>query len=277
MKCDVIIPVGPGHENIVYDAFQSVSIAENFSLGPFKEVALLPVDDTKGIIGRSAARNKAVEESDADWVYFLDADDIVLPELFSSVEESVRDPFYDAVWGKFGEMKDWILFERYQTWNIQTYEQLIQIPPGFSVKIGHFVRREIAAKYPFNTKMNTGEDWEYYLRIWRQQECIKIGGPTVYAKRRGMHSKGPKSANGAQWNESVNEQLRRARPRKTQDREQLMINIAIGYDPSETVAFWVLAHSIMKRASVPVNIVPLNIEYLPLTREPHPLQSTDFS
>jgi lipopolysaccharide biosynthesis glycosyltransferase len=56
-----------------------------------------------------------------------------------------------------------------------------------------------------------------------------------------------------------------------------MINIAIGYDPSETVAFWVLAHSIMKRASVPVNIVPLNINYLPLSREPHPLQSTDFS
>lgn len=56
-----------------------------------------------------------------------------------------------------------------------------------------------------------------------------------------------------------------------------MINIAIGYDPSETVAFWVLAHSIMKRSSQPVNIVPLNLNYLPLKRERHPLQSTEFS
>ena len=58
-----------------------------------------------------------------------------------------------------------------------------------------------------------------------------------------------------------------------------MINIFIGYDPREAVAFSVLAHSINARASGPVAIAPLMLDQLKglLTRERHPLQSTDFS
>ncbi|MGH8617881.1 MAG: glycosyltransferase [Burkholderiales bacterium] len=58
-----------------------------------------------------------------------------------------------------------------------------------------------------------------------------------------------------------------------------MINITIGYDPREAVAFSVLAHSIHAHASQPVSIAPLMLSELAgvLTRERHPLQSTDFS
>ena len=58
-----------------------------------------------------------------------------------------------------------------------------------------------------------------------------------------------------------------------------MIPVFIGYDPRETVAFSVLAHSIHARASQPVSIAPLMLPQLQgvLTRERHPLQSTDFS
>ncbi len=58
-----------------------------------------------------------------------------------------------------------------------------------------------------------------------------------------------------------------------------LINVYIGYDPRETVAFHVLSHSIHARASVPVAILPLMLSELKgtLTRERHPLQSTDFS
>ena len=58
-----------------------------------------------------------------------------------------------------------------------------------------------------------------------------------------------------------------------------MINVYIGYDPREAVAFSVLAHSIEERASEPVSITPLRLGQLKkvLTRERHPLQSTDFS
>ncbi len=58
-----------------------------------------------------------------------------------------------------------------------------------------------------------------------------------------------------------------------------MIPVCIGYDPRETVAFSVLSHSIHARASAPVNITPLMLSQLQglLTRQRHPLQSTDFS
>jgi lipopolysaccharide biosynthesis glycosyltransferase len=58
-----------------------------------------------------------------------------------------------------------------------------------------------------------------------------------------------------------------------------MINVFVGYDPREAIAFSVLAYSIQSRASRPVFIAPLMLSQLQgvLTRERHPLQSTDFS
>jgi hypothetical protein len=58
-----------------------------------------------------------------------------------------------------------------------------------------------------------------------------------------------------------------------------MIPVFIGYDPREAVAYSVLAHSIQARASRPVSVAPLMLSQLKgvLTRERHPLQSTDFS
>jgi hypothetical protein len=58
-----------------------------------------------------------------------------------------------------------------------------------------------------------------------------------------------------------------------------MINVYIGYDPREAVAFSVLAYSIQRHASEPVLIAPLMLTQLKgtLTRDRHPLQSTDFS
>jgi lipopolysaccharide biosynthesis glycosyltransferase len=58
-----------------------------------------------------------------------------------------------------------------------------------------------------------------------------------------------------------------------------MINIAIGFDGREAVAFNVLAYSIHRRASLPVSIAPVMLSQLQgvFSRERHPLQSTDFS
>ncbi len=58
-----------------------------------------------------------------------------------------------------------------------------------------------------------------------------------------------------------------------------MIQVFIGYDHREAVAFNVLSHSIHARASTPVTIAPLMLSELKSVfhRERHPLQSTDFS
>lgn len=58
-----------------------------------------------------------------------------------------------------------------------------------------------------------------------------------------------------------------------------MIKVFVGYDHREAVAFNVLSHSINRRASQPVMVAPIMLSQLGnlMTRERHPLQSTDFS
>lgn len=57
-----------------------------------------------------------------------------------------------------------------------------------------------------------------------------------------------------------------------------MLTVCIGYDHRESIAFHVLAHSILRRASRPVAIVPLALSALPhYVRPRSPMQSTDFT
>ena len=58
-----------------------------------------------------------------------------------------------------------------------------------------------------------------------------------------------------------------------------MIRIFIGYDQVESAAFYVLAHSLHRRSSMPISICPLNRDTLRgiFTRAHGELESTDFS
>ena len=58
-----------------------------------------------------------------------------------------------------------------------------------------------------------------------------------------------------------------------------MLDIFIGYDPRESVAYHALAHSILRRSSVPVSIAPLVQSQLKgIYRRPRgPTESTEFS
>lgn len=58
-----------------------------------------------------------------------------------------------------------------------------------------------------------------------------------------------------------------------------MLTVAIGYDHREAIAYHVLAHSIMRRASRPVRIQPIMLSQLNgiFTRPRSPMQSTDFT
>ncbi len=60
-----------------------------------------------------------------------------------------------------------------------------------------------------------------------------------------------------------------------------MLNIVIGYDQREAIAYHVLSHSIISRASRPVCIIPLMLPTLRQQglywRQPDPNQTTDFT
>jgi hypothetical protein len=58
-----------------------------------------------------------------------------------------------------------------------------------------------------------------------------------------------------------------------------MLNVYVGYDPREAVAFHTLAHSILRRSSIPVSIAPLmqrQLKHL-YTRPRGPTEATEFS
>jgi hypothetical protein len=58
-----------------------------------------------------------------------------------------------------------------------------------------------------------------------------------------------------------------------------VLQVFIGYDPEETVAYHVLSHSILRRSSIPVSIAPLMRSQLKslYTRPRGPTESTEFS
>ena len=58
-----------------------------------------------------------------------------------------------------------------------------------------------------------------------------------------------------------------------------MIRIFLGHDRQQPVLFHVLSHSLILRSSRPVSITPISLDHLTdvLTRDRHPLQSTEFS
>lgn len=58
-----------------------------------------------------------------------------------------------------------------------------------------------------------------------------------------------------------------------------MLNLYIGYDEKEAVAYHVLSHSLLKRATAPISITPLVRDHFRafFTRERGPLDSTDFT
>jgi hypothetical protein len=58
-----------------------------------------------------------------------------------------------------------------------------------------------------------------------------------------------------------------------------VLNVYIGYDSRESVAFYTLAHSILRRSSIPISITPLMQSQLRglYTRQRGPTESTEFS
>lgn len=199
MKLDVIIPVGPGHEGLVNEAIQSVKIACLTSQGPFEEVKIKAINDTKGELGRSAARNTAIKASKADWLFFLDADDLMHPY---ALESFTAFSGYDAVWGQVAELKEGCVVERFQMPTVTRLDQLLEVDPYYTLQMGFFVRRE--AMPLFDESMNAGEDWKVYLHLWKSHECIKQKS-VFMVNRRGQHSTGPKSATGRDWMDAVKE------------------------------------------------------------------------
>jgi FkbM family methyltransferase len=206
MKCVVVVPVGPAHDALFKECEHSVRVAEQHSAGPFSVIDIIAVDDTQGRIGRSAARNQGIERAraaGAEWIFLIDADDLVAENAFAAVQPHIHD--YDAIWGqicslKFGETV--ATLRNPQAAKISNLIELMVHDPYQSIQSGHLVRTEIACAHTFNVALDFGEDFDYYMRVWRNARCTKLAEP-LFINRIGRSARGPKSGDGLQWRPAV--------------------------------------------------------------------------
>lgn len=205
MKCAVITPFGPGHEQLVQECKVSLKRAMAHSMGPFSDVVHIVVDDSAGRIGRSSARNKAVSDAaacGADWLFMIDADDLAMENVFDTVSAYVDD--YDALWGQIctGDFSGSYEVRAPQVQSIGSVLEVMALEPTQTLQMGHFVRTSLALQHPFDTERDFGEDFDYYLHLWSRYRCVKISQP-LFLNRIGQSASGPRSGDGFQWRPQV--------------------------------------------------------------------------
>ena len=162
--CAVITPVGPGHEVFVQEALASVETSFDANPGMFSEVIFLRVDDPEGNLGRSLARNIGImkaAELGIDWLFFLDADDLMAPSAFDYVSPYIQE--FDAVWGSIWTVEHGETLPRERPCQLPfltNIEEILQIDPVITLQMGHFVKTSVAFANQFNETLNTGEDFD---------------------------------------------------------------------------------------------------------------------
>jgi hypothetical protein len=169
MRCVVVIPVGPGHEVYAPQAVASAWKAWKTGRGPFTELGVVIIDDTRGEMGRSAARNRGMDENPADWHFLLDADDRMMPGAFALVDLTAPATFGAiCLDGKILDVN-----------RIQVDHETIvaQGARGGTLSMGFFVRGDLGLR--FDEALDAGEDFDLYLRLpgftKRDKPLVSIG------------------------------------------------------------------------------------------------------
>ncbi len=153
MKLAIITPVGPGHEAPAQRAMASVDAACGASC--FSSVRHVIVEDHSGAMGRSHARNIGME-SEADWFFFLDADDVMRPDALT------RNVF--EVPATFGAVSlNGVVSHR----NVDPcgWRQIALHGARGTLSMGCFVRADVARAVRFDESLDAGEDFDFYMRL----------------------------------------------------------------------------------------------------------------
>jgi FkbM family methyltransferase len=256
LKCAAVTPVGPGHAARGRECRASIEAAWHENTGTFSQLDFFFVDDGAGSLGRSKARNVGVQSAHragADWIFFLDADDLMTPQAFSIFSEYSNG--YDAVWGLMAikppnEAEHHIRFP--QALTLRSVDELLLLDPFMTLLMGHFVRTSVALQLPFDESMDAGEDFDYYIRAWEKFRCIKVA-QVLSVNRSDLHSSGPRSATADQWRTKATARLSAGLEHNSLHRSSSRAIAALNRCSEEAQAF-----SRARDEATPDSVIPLS-------------------
>ena len=193
-KIAVIIPVGPGHEELVIDALDSVDAQtyrawECIVVNDTGHPLTVPhpwatVIDTLGEEGPGAARNAGIAASKAPVFVPLDADDFLQPDALTLMME-VWERDGGVVYGQWWDDKA----DGVSLWDPPEYDAKLLITVGcIHAVTALYPRSAWLAVGGFDPTISHWEDWDFQIRLAAQGICgTKIPRPLfTYRKETGM-------------------------------------------------------------------------------------------
>lgn len=179
MKLVVITPVGPGHDELVKRASKSIGTSSQFDVEHFI------IDDLAGRLGRSKARNLGM--IDADWYFFLDADDMMCPGALELNDFNAAATFGAiSLDGKIIKENVWPC----------GWPEIAKHGALGTLSMGFFCRADVARRVRFNEDMDAGEDFDFYMRL---PDFVKIKQPLVDIGYSAPSAGGPRGYKRIDW------------------------------------------------------------------------------
>lgn len=213
----VIIPVGPGHGGLLWDALDSLvaqtyvgwrvivvnDSGENLEVPPYVELLKTRVPGS----GPSVARNVAIKACKTPLFLPLDADDYLQPEALEVLVD---------VWRKNSDKKLYY----YTDWIVQETGQEYASPEFTCEALRLKLIHGVTALYPkvpgvrFDEKLEAWEDWDFVLQYIKAGYCgVRVPIPAFYyrmqsgGRRETMHEQWPKLKENiaSKWHEWMRE------------------------------------------------------------------------
>jgi len=186
----VIVPVGPGHEEIVVDALDSLEaqtfrqwecVLVNDTGQPLPEQLLraypyVTLVETPGNKGAGYARNRGVEVARSPLLTFLDADDYMQPEFLRVCVETRLQTgswIYTDLWSAWpnGEVHEY---------QVDDFDVTSLWQDGLGAVTVIIDQAEFQAVGGFDEELDTREDWDFQFKLAMAGFCgVRVPQPLV--------------------------------------------------------------------------------------------------
>ena len=153
--------------------------------------------------GVSVARNRGVAHSQAPYIFFMDADDLLYSKALETLYRTIQETEAEVVWGRMQPFVD-DLPTPSETGEVRTFEgevlrqwvnERFSEPSfedafwGISVEVcGKLFRRDVVLRNPLPEAFRVGEDTLFSVRLFRQVTCVSVVDAVIYGYRKVMNS-----------------------------------------------------------------------------------------